>query len=129
MLLHKQVIQGGEIMTNSGEYVRGFTNYIILSILSEFDSYGYEITKIIDSVSEQNFQLTEATLYIALKKMNQNELINSYTGKNKKGMKRRYYQITPKGKKKLKSFRKDWVMIESTLSTLVGGSFKYKRDK
>jgi len=116
-------------MTNSGEYVRGFTNYIILSILSEFDSYGYEITKIIDSVSEQNIQLTEATLYIALKKMNQNELINSYAGKNKKGMKRRYYQITPKGKKKLKSFRKDWIMIESTLSTLVGGSFKYKRDK
>jgi PadR family transcriptional regulator PadR len=116
-------------MTNSGEYVRGFTNYIILSILSEFDSYGYEITKIIDSVSEQNIKLTEATLYIALKKMNQNELIESYNGKNKKGMNRRYYQITPKGKKKLKLFRKDWVMIEATLSSLVGGSFKYKREK
>jgi len=115
-------------MTNSGEYVRGFTNYIILSILGKFDSYGYEMTKIIDSVSEQNIQLTEAALYIALKRMLQDELISSYKGKNKKGMNRRYYQITPKGKKKLRLFRKDWIMIESTLSSLVGGNFKYKRD-
>lgn len=115
-------------MTNSGEYVRGFTNYIILSILGKFDSYGYEMTKIIESESEQNIQLTEAALYIALKRMLEDELISSYKGKNKKGMNRRYYRITPKGKKKLRSFRKDWVMIESTLSSLVGGNFKYRRD-
>lgn len=114
-------------MANSGEYVRGFTNYIILSILAKFDSYGYEMTKIIESVSEQNLQLNEATLYIALKKMAGEELITSYLEKNKKGMNRRYYQITPKGKKKLRTFRKEWIMIESTLSSLVGGSFKYKR--
>jgi len=115
-------------MTNSGEYVRGFTNYIILSILSNFDSYGYEMSKIIESVSEQNIQLTEATLYTALKKLLIDEQISSYSGKNKKGMNRRYYQITPKGKKELKSFRKDWIMIENTLSLLVGGSFKYSRE-
>ncbi len=114
-------------MTNSGEYIRGFTNYIILSILAKFDSYGYEMTKIIESVSEHNIQLTEATLYTALKKLKAEEKIDSYTSKNKKGMNRRYYQITPKGKKELKSFRKDWVMIENTLSSLVGGNFKYSR--
>ncbi len=115
-------------MTNAGEYVRGFTNYIILSILGKFDSYGYEMTKIIDSVSKQNIQLTEAALYTALKKLQNDGKISSYTGKNKKGMKRRYYQITPLGKKELKSFRKDWVMIENTLSQLVDGSFKYIRE-
>ncbi|MCK4552309.1 MAG: PadR family transcriptional regulator [Tenericutes bacterium] len=115
-------------MTNSGEYVRGFTNYIILSILGNFDSYGYEMTKIIDSVSKQNIQLTEAALYTALKRMLAEEKIASYSGKNKKGMNRRYYRITPKGKRELKSFRKDWVMIENTLSSLVGGDFKYIRE-
>lgn len=115
-------------MTNSGEYIRGFTNYIILSILGKFDSYGYEMTKIIESVSEQNIQLTEAALYTALKKLLKEGKIASYTGKNKKGMNRRYYQITPLGKKELKSFRKDWVMIENTLSQLVDGSFKYFRE-
>lgn len=115
-------------MTNSGEYVRGFTNYIVLSILTKFDSYGYEMTKIIESVSEQNIQLTEAALYTALKRLSIEGLITSYSGRNKKGMKRRYYRITPGGKIKLLNFREDWVMIENTLSSLVGGNFKYIRD-
>ncbi|MGD9761449.1 MAG: PadR family transcriptional regulator [Candidatus Izemoplasmatales bacterium] len=115
-------------MANSGEYIRGFTDYIILSILSKFDSYGYEITRIIESVSERNIQLTEATLYIALKRLLNDGMISSYTGKNKKGMERRYYQITPKGKKSIKEFRKDWVMIENTLASLVGGNFDYYRE-
>lgn len=115
-------------MTNSGEYVRGFTNYIILSILAKFDSYGYEMSKIIESVSEQNIQLSDATLYIALKKLLAEGKIKSYLQKNKRGMTRRYYQITSEGKAELHSFRKDWVMIENTLSSLVGGNFKYTRD-
>ncbi len=115
-------------MTNSGEFVRGFTNYIILSILAKFDSYGYEMSKIIEYVSEQNIQLTEATLYTALKRLLLEGKIKSYTGKNKKGMNRRYYQITSNGKEELQSFRKDWVTIENTLSSLVGGNFEYKRE-
>jgi len=120
--------KGGEIMTNSGEFIRGFTDYIILSILSKFDSYGYEISKIIEFVSDNNIQLTEASLYIALKRLLNDEKISTYTGKNKKGMSRRYYQITPKGKKELKAFRKDWVLIENTLSSLFGGNFEYFRE-
>jgi len=115
-------------MTNSGEYVRGFTDYIVLSILSKFDSYGYEMSRIIEFVSENNIQLTEATLYIALKRLLNDGKITTYTGKNKKGMSRRYYQITSQGKKSLKAFRKDWVMIENTLSALVGGKFDYFRE-
>jgi DNA-binding PadR family transcriptional regulator len=115
-------------MSNSGEYVRGFTDYIILSILSKFDSYGYEMSRIIEFVSENNIQLTEATLYIALKRLLKDGKISSYSGKNKKGMSRRYYQITPEGKKSLRTFRKDWIWIENTLSALVGGNFDYYRE-
>lgn len=115
-------------MTNSGEYIRGFTEYIILSILVKFNSYGYEMAKIIEEVSNQNFQLTEATLYFALKRMLADGKIKSYTGKNKKGMNRRYYQITEEGIKSLAEFRQDWVVIENTLSSLVKGKFDYIRE-
>ncbi len=128
--MHKHIMYriGGEIMTNSGEYVRGFTNYIILSILAKFDSYGYEINRIIETISEQHIHMTDAALYTALKRLLKEEKISSYKGKNKKGMERRYYRITPKGKAELLLFRKDWVMIENTLSTLLGGSFDYTRE-
>lgn len=115
-------------MTNSGEYIRGFTEYILLSILSKFDSYGYEMAKIIEEVSNRHFQITEATLYFALKRLVADGKIESYVEKNKKGMQRRYYQITPSGKETLKEFRKDWILIENTLSSLVSGDFGYVRE-
>jgi len=115
-------------MTNSGEYMRGFTEYIILSILAKFNSYGYEMTRIIEEVSDQAFQISEAALYSALKRLQQDEKITSYLGKNKKGMGRRYYQITPRGELSLQDFRKDWILIENTLSSLVGGKFNYVRE-
>ena len=116
-------------MNNSGEYIRGFTDYIILSILSKFDSYGYEMTKIIETVSKSNFQLTEATLYFALKRLQEDEKITSYSEKNKKGMTRKFYRITPKGVKSLEAFRNDWKIIEHNLTSLVGGGFIYTRDE
>lgn len=115
-------------MTNSGEYIRGFTEYIILSILSKFDSYGYEMSKIIETVSNRNFSLSEATLYFALKRLQEDGKITSYLEKNKKGMVRKFYQITPEGKDSLKSFRKDWILIDTNLNSLVGGGFEYFRE-
>ncbi|MBN2504061.1 MAG: PadR family transcriptional regulator [Bacilli bacterium] len=115
-------------MTNSGEYMRGFTDFIVLSILSKFDSYGYEMSKIIEEVSDQHFQITEAALYFALKRLAEDGKITSYKENNKKGMSRRYYQITPQGIAALHAFRQDWVQIENTLSSLVGGRFEYIRE-
>ncbi|HAQ57076.1 MAG TPA: PadR family transcriptional regulator [Acholeplasmatales bacterium] len=116
-------------MSNSGEYIRGFTDYIVLSILAKFDSYGYEMSKIIESVSHSNFTLTEAALYFALKRLLEDDKISSYSEKNKKGMTRRFYQITRKGSDALAAFRQDWIQIESNLSNLVGGGFEYARDE
>jgi PadR family transcriptional regulator PadR len=116
-------------MSNSGEYIRGFTDYIVLSILAKFDSYGYEISKIIEQVTKNNFSLTEAALYFALKRLLEDEKISSYSEKNKKGMTRRFYQITPKGTAALAAFRQDWILIENNLSSLVGGGFTYAREE
>jgi PadR family transcriptional regulator, regulatory protein PadR len=116
-------------MNGSGEFIRGFTEYIILSILEKFDSYGYEMTKIIEQASQKVFSLTEAALYLALKRMTEDELISSALVKNKKGMNRRVYTITPKGTDVLTAFRRDWTSIHMNLQTLVAGEFTYERDE
>lgn len=122
------IYERSDKMTNSGEYIRGFTEYIILSILSKFNSYGYEMSKIIETVTDRNFSLSEATLYFALKRLQDDGKITSYAEKNKKGMVRKFYQITPEGKEDLKAFRKDWILIENHLNSLVGGGFDYFRE-
>ncbi len=114
-------------MREKRKYIRGFTEYIILSILNRFDSYGYEIGKIIRDVSDEKVQLTEAALYLALKRMLKNGKINSYEGSSEKGMKRRYYSITGDGVRHLENFRKDWASIENTLSEFAQGTFDYNK--
>ncbi|HEY8365498.1 MAG TPA: PadR family transcriptional regulator [Haloplasmataceae bacterium] len=50
-----------------GDILRGHTDTIILSLLEDKDSYGYEINSTIAKITNQQFILTEATLYTALK--------------------------------------------------------------
>jgi DNA-binding PadR family transcriptional regulator len=87
------------------------------------------MSKIIEQVSDNNFSLSEAALYFALKRLLEDGKITTYTEKNKKGMTRRFYQITPKGTLALDAFRKDWILIENHLSSLVGGGFDYAREE
>lgn len=115
------------MMSKNSDHIRGFTDYIILSILDKYDSYGYEIGKIIEDVSQHNIDLKEATLYIALKRLTKDGKVTTYKQKNKKGISRRYYRLNKDGKKKLNQFRKEWIDLETKLSALVSGNFKYKR--
>ena len=56
-------------MAISTDVLRGHTDTVILNILRQGDSYGYEITKKILEASEGRIELTEATIYIAFRRM------------------------------------------------------------
>ena len=50
-------------MSIGADLIRGHTEAIILSLLREKNSYGYEINKTISQVSGGRYELKEATLY------------------------------------------------------------------
>ena len=53
----------------AGDLIRGHTETIILARLMQRDSYGYEINKVISTLSNNRFELKEATLYTAFKRL------------------------------------------------------------
>ena len=53
----------------AGDLIRGHTDAIILARLLRGDSYGYEINKVIATLSNNRFELKEATLYTAFKRL------------------------------------------------------------
>ena len=55
-------------MSVAGDLIRGHTDAIILARLLQSDSYGYEINKMISTLSSGRFELKEATLYTAFKR-------------------------------------------------------------
>ena len=85
-------------MSIAGDLIRGHTDAIILARLLRGDSYGYEINKVISTLSNNRFELKEATLYTAFKRLEETGQIMSYWGSEATGARRRYYRITPAGR-------------------------------
>lgn len=81
----------------AGDLIRGHTETIILARLMQRDSYGYEINKTVRELSGGRYELKEATLYTAFKRLEETGQIMSYWGSEATGARRRYYRITRPG--------------------------------
>lgn len=108
-------------MASSSDVLRGNTDTIILNILRKGDSYGYEIAKMIQDASSGQVEITEATVYIAFRRMEKDGLIRSYWGEGSGGARRRYYSITPHGREVYAFRAAEWVELNKTLNTLILG--------
>lgn len=108
-------------MIITSDILRGHTETIILNILSGSDSYGYEITKQFGIRSDGQVDIKDATIYMALSRMEKDELITTYWGEGIGGARRRYYSITNLGRERHKELVEDWKITIGVLNKLIGG--------
>ena len=106
-------------MSIAGDLIRGHTDAIILARLIQADSYGYEINKTISTLSSGRFELKEATLYTAFKRLEEAGCICSYWGDEATGARRRYYTITNHGKETYFKLLTEWEKTRDTIDKLV----------
>ena len=106
-------------MSITGDLIRGHTDAIILSRLLRSDSYGYEINKEISTLSGGKFELKEATLYTAFKRLEEAGFIASYWGGSGAGARRRYYTITPQGVAESGRMREEWKETKEMMDKLL----------
>ena len=106
-------------MSIAGDLIRGHTDAIILARLLKSDSYGYEINKIISTLSAGRFELKEATLYTAFKRLEDQGFIASYWGGSGAGARRRYYTITPSGREASHRLILEWRETKEIMDKLL----------
>lgn len=106
-------------MSIAGDLIRGHTDAIILARLIRSDSYGYEINKVISTLSGGRFELKEATLYTAFKRLEETGCITSYWGGSGPGARRRYYTITPTGREAYHRLRSEWAETKDIMDKLL----------
>lgn len=106
-------------MPIASDLIRGHTDTIILALLLNTDSYGYQINKTIQERTEGKYELKEATLYTAFKRLEAAGCITSYWGNETTGARRRYYSITPIGKATYQSLFNDWQHEKVLIDKLV----------
>lgn len=101
------------------EILKGSLEIILLSLLKNKDMYGYEISKEIENITENVLILGEGTLYPALKRLKEKNLIQDYfieTNSSKK--KRKYYKITEAGLIELNLKLKDFYLISNLIENI-----------
>ncbi len=106
-------------MSIAGDLIRGHTDAIILARLIRSDSYGYEINKTISTLSAGRFELKEATLYTAFKRLEDAGFIASYWGGSGAGARRRYYTITPTGRDACHRLLLEWEETKQIMDKLL----------
>jgi PadR family transcriptional regulator PadR len=103
----------------TSDLIRGNTETIILARLIEKDSYGYEINKSIKEKTDNEYELKEATLYSAFRRLEQGGMIESYWGNENQGARRRYYRITKLGSVVYEQNKKDWSEAKKLIDSLI----------
>lgn len=106
-------------MSITSDILRGHTEAIILSHLLEHDSYGYQINKDIMKKTDNKYELKEATLYSAFRRLEQAGYISTYWGDENVGARRRYYAITERGREAYSSYKRDWEEAKLTIDQLL----------
>ncbi len=106
-------------MSIAADLIRGHTDTIILAQLIAGDSYGYEINKAIQMKTGGRYELKEATLYSAFRRLEEAGYILSYWGDETTGARRRYYKITETGKETYIQLMRDWKSAKSMIDSLI----------
>ncbi len=106
-------------MSIASDIIRGHIDTIILCRLMTEDSYGYEINKNIQKITNNQYEIKDATLYSAFRRLEQESLIVSYWGDEAHNARRKYYSITNKGKLAFKKNKSDWEEAKKIISILL----------
>lgn len=103
----------------SSDVIRGYNDTIILGLLLEGDSYGYEISKNIRSITNEQYIIKETTLYSAFSRLEKNGYIQSYSGEESFGKQRTYFRITQAGIAYYKDKCKEWKVTQDVVNKFI----------
>lgn len=106
-------------MSIASDMIRGHTDTIILAQLLRGDSYGYQINRVIEQKTAGEYELKEATLYTAFRRLEQLGCIRSYWGDERIGARRRYYSITPSGVELYRTRVGEWERTKIVIDQLI----------
>ena len=101
---------------------RGSGELAILSLLAEQRLYGFEISKQIGERTGGALTFTLASLYPLLYDLESRGWVEGRWQANHAGRDRRYYSLTPAGRRQLAPLRQEWRAFFHALDSLAGVS-------
>ena len=103
----------------SSHVIRGCNDIMILYLLRDNPSYGYEISKQIKQMSDEKYIIKETTLYSAFSRMEKNGYVTSFQSSEENGKKRTYYQITDAGRTYYREKCQEWNLSKDVIDRFI----------
>jgi len=100
------------------ELVAASTVPLVLSVLTDGETYGYALIQRIRELSGGKIEWTEGMLYPVLHWMEDEGLIESEWREAETGRKRKYYRLCREGRKALREEKQKWMTVHETLTRL-----------
>lgn len=103
----------------SSDSMRGYNDIMILSLLLEQDSYGYQISRTIQERSSGIYTMRETTLYSTFNRLARLGYVSSYQGAETFGRKRTYYSITESGRQFYREKCEEWRLLQQVIQPFI----------
>jgi PadR family transcriptional regulator PadR len=108
--------------TDTRELQKGSAEMILLALLEARPRHGYELAKLIESQSENKLQFHVASLYPMLYRLERKKLVEGRWVEKAGERRRRFYRLTPQGRRALADHRRTWREFVEALNSLTGFS-------
>lgn len=116
-----------ETAAGQGNYRRGVTSLVILSLLQREDMYGYQIVQEMEKQSGGKLTTQEGSLYPVLYKLQEQGCISDKKVLVGKRMTRVYYHLEPSGEALLKTLVAEYTAVTSGVFEIINGSTEYEK--
>lgn len=105
--------------TISSDFIRGHIDTIILRSLFSGTKHALEIAAFIEEKSGNKYEVKQATLYSALKRLEKLKYVRPFWNDAPEGGRRRYFEITPAGKAFADKNLSEWDYSRDVIDQLV----------
>jgi transcriptional regulator len=102
------------------QLLKGTVPFLVLSVLSEGELYGYQIAQRIRERSGAFLAASEGSLYPALHRLERDGAVVADWRASEVGPRRRYYRLTPSGQKLLAEAREEWKAFTGVITAVAG---------
>jgi len=102
------------------ELKKGSAELLILSLVEARPRHGYDISKLIEQRSRGTLRFNVASLYPLLYRLENRGWIQGRWVEKEGQRRRRYYRLTPGGRKVLASQRRGWQVFVAAINRIAG---------
>ena len=104
-------------MNNEAELLPGTLDLLILKAVSLGPLHGYGILLRIGQISRQALLIEQGALYPALFRLVRQGLLKTEWGKSDNNRRAKYYELTRKGRKRLREETDDWNRLVAAIAS------------